>query len=458
MKKILSVFLAAVLLIGVCFVPAHAVTDAPDLTAEGAVVMDFTTGEVLWQKDPDKQLYPASLTKVLTALVVLENLSLGKTLKADDEVASTGGSRLKMKVGETISAKDALYVMLIGSCNDLAVLLAKAVSGSVSEFCKLMNEKAKELGCTGTNCTNPNGLHDADHYTTAHDMAIIARAAMENAIFRDIVRSDSFSYTRGSGAEKPGTVETITTTNWMLNDTTHAMYVGSTRRTPKYDGCIGIKTGHTPEARGCLVAAATRDGSTMLSVVLHSDGDSNGSYERFVDTIKLLDWAFANYRTVSVLKMGMEMGTLKVKKGKTNKVNAVLASDVYATLSSEQDDSVITYDVELDKTIKAPFNQGTVCGKVTVKHDGEFAGEYEIVTASAVKEGGFFSNFGISDELVKKIAKILLYIIIAAFLIFAGYIGYLKIKSERIKKRKAARAAARREAEERERERDRGLF
>ncbi len=458
MKKFLSVFLAAVLLAGACLVPAHAVSDAPDITAEGAVTMDFTTGEVLFEKGADKQLYPASLTKILTAVVVLENLSMGKTLKADEEVAATGGSRLKMKNGEQISAKDALYAMMIGSCNDLAVLLAKAVSGSVSEFCKLMNDKAEELGCTGTNFVNPNGLHADDHFTTAHDMAIISRYAMQNAIFRDIVRNESYKLTRGKGAEKPGTEETITTTNWLLNDTTHTMYVGSSRRTPKYDGCIGIKTGHTPQARGCLVAAAARDGSTMLTVVLHSDGDSNGSYERFVDSIKLLDWAFANYRTVSVLKMGMDMGTLKVKKGKTNKVSAVLASDVYATLSSDQDDSMITYDVELDKTIKAPFNQGTVCGKVTVKHDGEFAGEYEIVTASAVKEGGFFSNFGISDEVVKKIGKILLFVVIAAFLIFAGYIGALKIKSERIKKRKAARAKARREAEERERERDKGLF
>ena len=452
MKRILSVFLAAVLLAGVFVSPAHAVSDAPQITAQGAVVMDFTTGELLYEKGAQDRLYPASLTKILTAIVVLENLSLGKTLKADSEVASTGGSRLKMKVGEQISARDALYVMMIGSCNDLAVLLAKAVAGSVSEFSKLMNEKAKEIGCTGTNAVNPNGLHDDEHYTTAHDMALIARYAMQNPVFRDIVRNETYSYTRGQGAEKPGTVEVINTTNWLLNDTTHTMYVGSQKRTPKYEGCIGIKTGHTPQAKGCLAAAATKEGTTILAVVLNSDGDSKGSYERFVDTIKLFDWAFANYRTVSVLRMGTDMGTLKVRKGKVNKVQAVLASDVYATLTSDQDDSVISYDVELDKTIKAPFNQGEVCGKVIVKHDGEPAGEYEIVTASAVKEGGFFSIFGISDETAKLIGRILLIIVIVLIAGFVGYIAYLKVKSERIKKRKAARAKARREAEEKERE------
>jgi len=450
-KKTISLILSIALIFLLC-VPAYAAADAPDISAEGSVVMDLTTGKVLFEKNPDEKLYPASLTKMLTAILVIENLSLGKTLKADDEVTSVGGSRLNMKTGEQIGAKDALYVMMIGSCNDLAVLLAKAVSGSVEEFAKLMNQKAAELGCTGSNFVNPSGLHDDDHYTTAHDMALIAKYCMDNVIFRDIVRNATFEYTRGSGAENPGSVDTIKTTNWMLNDTTHTMYVGNVKRTPMYEGCIGIKTGTTSQARGCLAAAAVRGSTTMLTVVMHSDGDSKGSYERFVDTIKLMDWALGNYRTSSIMRMSTELGTIKVKKGAVNKVTAVLASDIYITLSSDQSDSSITTEVELDSTLRAPVSQGMVCGKVSVYQDGTLIGQYDAVTASKVDEGGVLSNFGIEDAVAKKIFGAVIAVIVIVIVAFAGYIVYLKIKSERIKKRKAARARARREAEERERE------
>lgn len=427
-------------------------TDAPpDLHAEGAVVMDITTGDIIFEKGPDKKLYPASLTKMLTAILTIENLTLGQTLTADDEVVSIGGSRLKMKAGEKIGAKDALYLMMIGSCNDLAVLLAKSVSGSVSEFVKLMNEKAKELGCQGSNFVNPNGLHNDEHYTTAYDMALIARYCMQNPMFRDIVGRSEYVYTRGTGAASPGKEETVKNTNWLLNDETHTMYVGGKKRVPLYPGCIGIKTGQTSEAKGCLAAAAVRNNTSILTIVLGADGDSYGSYERFVDTIQLFDWALENYRTHSVLKMGTDVGTVKVKKGTVNKVGAVLAEDIYTTLDRDQDDSSITYEVELFSSLTAPVAQGIVCGNVNVFMDGNRIAQYDVLTSSRVDKGGILSGLGIEDAVAKKIGRAILIIIIVAILAFVGYIGYLKIKSERIKKRKAERARLRREAEERER-------
>ena len=450
LTRVLSVLLAAAVIIAGFTVSALAESAPPEITAEGAIAIDLVTGEVLYEKNPDARLYPASTTKLMTALLVIENLNLDQTLTADDEVAAIGGSRLVMKAGEKIYAKDALWEMLVGSCNDLAVLFAKTISGSVEQFAVLMNERAAELGCVNTHFVNPNGLHNDEHYSCAEDLARIAVVCMKNPTLREIFKAEKYTYTRGSGAKNPGAVETMSTTNWLLNDTSHVMYVGDVRRTPKYEGCIGIKTGWTSQSKGVLVAAAVRGETTILTVVMKSTGTSNGSYERFVDSIKLLDWCFDNYRTCQVMRMGQELGSISVKKGEFNSVNVVLSTDIYTTLTTVQPDSVVTTKVRLDESIRAPFDQGTTCGKLDVMVDGEKVGEYDIITASAIKEGGVLSIFGIDDSTAKKIFSAIAIIIVLAVISFVGYIVYLKIKSNRKKARKAARAKARAEAAARE--------
>ncbi len=448
-KKAVSMILTIALVISALTVPAFAESAPPELSAEGVLLIDLTTGEVLYEKDPDKQLYPASTTKMMTALLVMENLNLNTTLKADADVASTGGTRLGMKAGEQISAKDALYEMLIGSCNDLAVLLAKAVAGTVEDFAVMMNEKAKEIGCTNTHFVNPSGLHDENHYTTANDLALIAVYCMKKPEFREIVKRSTYTYVRGKGADNPGATETMSSSNWLLNDTSHYMYVGDTRRTPKYDGCIGIKTGWTSQAKGCLVGAATKNGTTLMSVVLKSNGSTNGSYERFIDSIKLLDWGFANYRTYQAASMGKEMGTIAVRNGEFNKVRAVLSTDVYTTLTTLQKDSEVTTQVRLDNSVTAPFDQGTPCGKMDVFVDGQKVGEYDIITASAIKKGGILSVFGIEDATAKKIFAAALIILVVAVVVFIVNLAMRKVKSDKKRARKAAEVKARREELER---------
>ena len=446
-KRMLSVLLAAVIIISSFTISVFGESAPPEITAEGAIVIDMVTGEVLYEKDPGKPFYPASTTKLMTALLVVENLNLSTTLTADKEVAATGGTRLAMKAGEQINAKDALWEMLIGSCNDLAVLFAKAISGSVDEFAVLMNEKAKELGCVCTHFVNPNGLHSDEHYTCAEDLARIAVACMKNPMLREIFKQDQYTYTRGKGALNPGAVETMKNTNWLLNDTSHVMYVGDERRTPKYEGCIGIKTGWTSPAKGCLVAAAVRGDTTILTVVLKAGGTGNGSYERFVDSIKLLDWSFSNYRTYQVMRMGQELGTIAVRKGEFNKVKTVLSTDVYTTLTTAQSDQAVTTRLRMEPNIKAPFDQGTVCGKMDVLVDGVKVAEYDVITGAAMKEGGILSIFGIEDSVARKIFTILIIVAVVAVLSFVGYIVYLKIKSDRKKARKVAREKARAESQ-----------
>ena len=435
MKKIFSIF-TAIIIVFAAWVPAFAESEVPDVTAKAVLVMDLTTGDILYENNADERMYPASITKILTGILVIENVSLGATLTADDEVAVVEPTALRMKTGEKINAKDALYCMLVASCNDLAELFAKHISGSVQEFAKLMNQKAEEIGCTSSHFTNPHGLHDDDHYTTARDLAKIVSYCMKNDLFREIVKLPEYTITRGQGANKPGSVETVRSTNWLLYNTTTTIYVGPDKTTPKYEGCIGIKTGYTKEAGGCLVAAAERNGTTIVSIVLGSNGASRGTYERAVDSIKMLNWGFENFRTVSFKKLGEEAGTLKVKGGEFNKVKAVLGSSIAVTLRNGENDSDITTRLELDESVKAPVERGTRCGTLDIYVGGELRGSYDIVTASAVKKGGPLSAFGIEDRDAKKIFLALEVFVALVVLAVLACLAYSKIKSERRKIRR----------------------
>ena len=445
MKKFIAVILALVIALTVFPAAAYGASEVPEVTAEGVIVADLTTGEILYEKNADERLYPASLTKIMTGILAIENVSLGITMTADDDIAAVEPTILKMKAGEQITARDALYCMLIASCNDLAELFAKHISGSVSEFAKLMNEKAAELGCENTHFVNPHGLHDEDHYTTARDLLKIVSYCMENDLFREIVSMTEYTYTRGKGALEPGKTETVKTTNWLLYNTSTAIYVGPDKRTPKYDGCIGIKTGYDDEAKGCMIAAAEKDGTTIVTIVLRSDGDTSGIYERVVDSIKLLQWGQENFRTYKVSSAGQDFGKIKVKRGAVKTVGVALRDDIYTTLDNSESPDTVTYEAVLPETVQAPVNRGDVVGKIKLSVGGEPRGEYDLVATSAVDKGGPLSVFGIDDATAAKIFTLLGSLVMIAVVFAAMYFVYMKVKSERAKMRKAAKEKAARQ-------------
>jgi D-alanyl-D-alanine carboxypeptidase (penicillin-binding protein 5/6) len=436
MKKFFAVILALAIALTVFPATAFGASEAPEVTAEAALVADLTTGEILYEKNADERLYPASLTKMLTGILAIENVSLGITMTADDEIETVEPTILKMKAGEQITARDALYCMLIASCNDLAELFAKHMSGSVAEFAKLMNEKAAEIGCENSHFVNPHGLHDEDHYTTARDLYKIVSYCMQNELFREIVGMTEYTYTRGKGALNPGKTETVKTTNWLLYNTTTAIFVGPDKRTPKYDGCIGIKTGYDDEAKGCMIAAAEKDGTTILTIVLRSDGDTSGIYERVVDSIKLLQWGQENFRTYKAASAGQDFGKVKVKRGAVKNVGVALNKDIYTTLDASEAPDTVSYEAVIPDSVHAPVNRGDVIGKVKLSVGGEPRGEYDLVATSTVEKGGPLSIFGIDDATAAKIFALLgsLVMIVVAFA--AMYVVYRKVRSDRAKARK----------------------
>lgn len=250
------------------------------LYSRAACVMDVDTGEILYYKNMDDRHYPASITKVMTGLLLIENADLDDTITFSQDCWNGLNYYNDMNIGmlndEELTVNDALHAILMSSANEVCNGAAKYLSGSVSAFCDLMNERAKQLGCTNTHFVNPNGLHDPEHYTSAHDMALIAREAIQNPTFREITGCKE--YTVKSTNLRPEGF-TLYHKHQMLMDTKY-----------HYDACIGGKTGYTSEAKNTLVTYAEKNDHTLVSVVMeNSDGHI------YPDTISAMDYCFDNY-------------------------------------------------------------------------------------------------------------------------------------------------------------------
>ncbi len=250
----------------------------PEIAAEGAVLMDGATGKVLYGKNPDQQFYPASITKVMTALLVLERCGLGDMVDFSASATTnleSGAVSLNITEGDKLSVEQCLYGLMLKSANEIGNGLAEHVSGSVQGFAELMNQKARELGCQNTNFANPHGLNDASHKTTPRDMALIMRAALQNDVFRRITTTCSYDFP----ATKKEAARTITMGHKMLFPTDSRYY----------EGIIGGKTGYTSLAGNTLVTGAERNGVRLIVVVMKA------KQTHYADTKALLDYGFANY-------------------------------------------------------------------------------------------------------------------------------------------------------------------
>lgn len=257
-------------------------TAEPVVEAEGAVLMDASTGQVLFGKNQDKQFYPASITKVMTALVVLERCKLTDVVTFSASATTnleSGAVSLNITEGDQLTVEQALYGLLLKSANEIGNGLAEHVGGSISGFADLMNAKAKELGCKNTHFANPHGLNDSTHMTTPYDMALIMRAALQNETFRKIDTTLTYNFP----ATKKAGARTITMGHKM-------MYPSDSRY---YEGIIGGKTGYTSKAGNTLVTGVQRNGVSLIAVVLKSKGT------QYTDTKALLDYGFANYAALT---------------------------------------------------------------------------------------------------------------------------------------------------------------
>lgn len=310
---------------------------APDIAAPSAIVMEADTGAILYEKDIHAQNYPASITKIMTTLLALEKCSLSDTITLSYDAHKTEGSHVGFKEGEQLTLEQCLYTIMMASDNQVAYAVAEHVGGTVDNFVALMNQKAASLGCQNTHFSNPHGLPDTNHYTSAYDMALIAKAAYANPTFQTIISTKTYTIPTTNMTAQP-----ISFTNH------HKMLVNSTYH---YDACTGGKTGYTSAARNTLVTYAEKNGMKLICVIMRDEI----SYSQYTDTTTLLNYAFQNFYKSNISDTAL--GTPLESKGlfpitrtpfSDNKVSVFLGDNSDIILPNDLKISDITSSVSYD--------------------------------------------------------------------------------------------------------------
>ncbi|MBE0448939.1 MAG: D-alanyl-D-alanine carboxypeptidase [Actinobacteria bacterium] len=329
-----------------------------NLSSPSAIIIEHKTGEVLWAKNPDEKKAIASTTKIMTAILAIEREELDGTVTVGEAVLSAGRYGIKLSVGEQLSLEELLYALMLNSANDAAIAIADRIGGSVGEFTKLMNEKALRIGAENTNYTNPHGLADGSHYSTARDLALIARYAMRNKTFVKIVSTKERKLRRVD-PKKP---TIVVNRNKLLWD---------------YLGVNGVKTGYTSEAGYCLVSSAKRENISLIAVILGSRSQS----ALFRESEALLNYGFSLYEKRKLISKGITYKTVKMRYGE--KVNLVAAFDVETFVRSSIDIDMI---IKSKPITKYPVKKGTVLGRVVVVQSGRTVATSDLVAEEDVKK------------------------------------------------------------------------
>jgi len=332
----------------------------PHVSADAAIVMDVTTGEILFEKNARRQMPPASTTKILTAIVALENGNPLDIVTISKHAAYTEGSSVHLTPGEKLTLDDLLVGLLLRSGNDSAVAIAEHIAGSEQKFAELCNTRAKELGAQNTIFRNPHGLSMPGHYTTAYDLALLARHALTNLPrFADIVstREDTIEWDGRSYDRQ-------------LRNTNKLLWM--------FEGADGVKTGTTKQAGQCLVSSATRNDQQLVAVVLHSGG-------RWNDSIQLLQYGFNNFKLLKFADKNSLYQRLTVIKGMQGYIDAVIADEVSVIVPNTIADSIrIEYD--LASSIEAPVYHGQKVGEIIIYHQNRIIRVVDIVAGQEVMD------------------------------------------------------------------------
>ena len=354
---------------------------------KNAILVDANYDEILYEVGGHDKVYPASITKVMTALLTLEAIESGKltaqtqiTASATAATIPKGSSTANIKAGEVLTVEQLLYCLLLPSANEAAQILAETVGGDIDTFVGMMNDKAKELGCENTHFANPHGFHDPDHYTTPYDITLFMKAAMEYDLFQKIVTSPNYTIPATNLSEQ----RTVRNTNALTSNWTYTGYL--------YTPGTGGKTGSTDEAGKCLVETAKKGDTYLISVVMGEPekvtlADGTEVVAQFYDTIQLLNWGFENFQR-TVISEDSEV---------VAKVNVTLStqSDQVMVRPSGSIARTLPKDVKVDEmekvinlfndTVEAPVEQGQVLGTMVLKYQGEEYGTLDLIADSSVE-------------------------------------------------------------------------
>jgi D-alanyl-D-alanine carboxypeptidase (penicillin-binding protein 5/6) len=371
--------------------PSARALDYPDVGANAIVLMDMNDNQVLYSRNADAKVYPASLTKIMTVLLASEAIEAGRaglydTVTAQENSAFdivADGSTANIQPGEIMTLQDLLYCALLASANEACNIIAEYLDGSVQGFVAEMNNRAAELGCAHTHFTNTHGLPDENHYTTASDMSLIAREAAESSLFMEICNTVSFTVPATNLSE----ARELSNTNALLNP--DSMYSDKYY----YQYAQGMKTGYTSDAGHCLVSTASKSGISLLAVVMGAGTTGEGDameYGNFSDSITLYDWVFKNFSYREILKTTDQITELPVSMGSSDSVVLRPGSSVVALLPNDDDLGSFTtetsiYSEQEDAPLQAPIPAGEVLGEVTVSRNGVVYGTSTLVAGASVE-------------------------------------------------------------------------
>ena len=428
MKKYpcLSLFLALLLVLPLTAPVARAaesgsgsaILDAMDVNAAAALLVDPDTGEVLYEKNPHEQRYPASITKVMTCLLTLEavdrgELTLEQTVTASQALHTGIGenaSTADIKAGEEIRIIDLLYAALIPSANEACNVLAEAVSGDVASFVELMNQRAAELGMEDTHFANTHGYHDPNHYTSAYDVSLMCREAMKHPTFREIVSSKSHDLPATNMHE----ARTLHTTNALISTWRVREYY--------YQEATGIKTGSTPEAGYCLASSATRGDKDLIAVVMGgTDYKENAQTNYFTESERLLRFGFDNFQTTNILDEG-EIDIAEVPVTLSDGADYVTvhpAQSIQVTLPKDMDVSAFSRSLDLPESVEAPVKAGDKLGTVTITYRDKTYGTVDLLANSDVSRSDWLYRI---DRVQKFFGQLWVRILLAAIVVVAVFL------------------------------------
>jgi D-alanyl-D-alanine carboxypeptidase len=333
-----------------------------EINSESAILIEPESGNVLYSKNSTEKMYPASTTKIMTAILAIENCNLDEIATVSEnaiKLVPSGYTNAKLVSGEKMSIEDLLYGLMLNSANEAANVIAEHVSGSIENFAKLMNQKAEELGCKNTHFVNANGMHDDNHYTTAEDLSIIATYCMENSTFRKIV--STVKYTLPATEQYPNTDRIMTNTNMLI--TLSSKYY--------YEYAIGVKTGYTSQAGNCLVSCAEKDNVRLICVTLKAGTATSNSSYRFADSKELLEYGFENFSNQTIIQKDTVIDTVQVLNAteESKNVNVVTQEDV-SDFIKNTDISALTPEVQIQSNIEAPLYANDIVGTITYTIDG----------------------------------------------------------------------------------------
>lgn len=404
--------------------------------AKAAMLIELNSNTIVYSLNPDEQIYPASLTKIMTCILALEYGNLDDLLTVTDTALlnlDISGSTADLQVGEQMTLRNILYCMMLSSANEACNVVAEYISDNVEDFVTLMNRKAAALGCTGTHFANTHGLHDENHYTTVRDISIIARYAWQNPTFREITSTATYTVPATNRSEE----RHLSSTNYLINSSYTDKYY--------YSKAAGIKTGFTTPAGGCLVSTAKDGNLEFLSVVCGCDTveQEDGSYleERFAATKKLFEYGFENFAYVQVITT-LEMTDSVPVALSAGRDTVVVhpAEDFYALLPDPYDKEAITTDYTLSDggtTLEAPLEAEQIIGTLTVYYNGSELGSVGLATTTAVARSTMAYTGKQAKSFLSRYWWVVMLALIALIVLACALM--IRARNRRIRRRKAMR-------------------